>query len=226
MNETQATVHQNQYKSVSFENPDFGHWTVVGAVAIKEGNGRWKVRCRCRCGYVTDVVINTLIRRKSRSCGCIKKGAHPELGKYQGRSKTLEYTQWRQMISRCHNPEHHRYPLYGARGIKVCDRWRENFLAFSGDMGPRPDGHTLDRIDNDGDYAPGNCRWATQKQQMNNTRANRLIEFNGTTRTMKQWAETVGMPYTVLARRIYRGWPVEAAITTPNGNKRRATANA
>jgi hypothetical protein len=119
------------------------------------------------------------------------------------------------MLSRCDLPTTPGYKYYGGRGIKVCDRWRryENFLS---DMGARPPDTSLDRIDNDGNYEPSNCRWATRKQQRRNNRANHAITFNGETLTLAEWAEKAGMPRQRLRTRIVRdGWAIEKAITTP-----------
>jgi hypothetical protein len=108
----------------------------------------------------------------------------------------------------------HAYDLYGGRGIKVCEQWRdfENFLA---DMGEQPSGKSLDRIDNDGDYEPGNCRWATAKQQSRNRGNNRLLAYGGKTRCVTEWAEMTGMGSSVIYGRLSRGWTVKATLTTP-----------
>lgn len=120
------------------------------------------------------------------------------------------------MRQRCENPESTQWPHYGGRGIKVCERWAsfENFLA---DMGEKPtDKRTLDRLDNAKGYEPGNCRWATAKEQMNNQRRNRLITYNGRTQTMAQWSAETGIkPHTILARLSHYGWTVERTLTTP-----------
>jgi hypothetical protein len=141
----------------------------------KSGKPHWK--CRCDCGSVHFVDGRDLRRGHSRSCGCLRAETAPRNNppkhghtRRQGRDRsTPEYLSWKSMIQRCFNPKATGYDRYGACGISVCDRWRlfENFLA---DMGERPAGHSLDRIDNDGDYEPGNVRWATREQQANNKR--------------------------------------------------------
>lgn len=132
-----------------------------------------------------------------------------------GDSQSAEYKIWGGILSRCNNPRHTPYPFYGGRGIRVCDRWLqyENFLA---DMGRRPSPkHSIDRIDNDGDYAPENCRWAVMSEQWRNTRRTRLVSFRGKTQCLKDWATELGINYSTLHTRITRyGWPVQRALTT------------
>jgi hypothetical protein len=118
------------------------------------------------------------------------------------------------MIKRCTNPNFKRYQDYGGRGIKVCDRWMD-FANFYADMGDAPPGMSIDRIDNDGDYTPENCRWATTKQQCNNKRNNRILTLNGVSLTATQWCERIGLSQQTLASRLRAGWPVERALTEP-----------
>jgi hypothetical protein len=127
---------------------------------------------------------------------------------------TTTYVIWCDMRARCQNPRSNRYGRYGARGIRVCERWElfDNFLA---DMGMRPAGLTLDRIDNDGNYSPENCRWASYVEQNNNTPRNRWYEFNGERRTLAQWARHLGINYFALRTRLDKlGWSVERAFQT------------
>jgi hypothetical protein len=126
-----------------------------------------------------------------------------------------EYRVWASMIQRCENPARKSYASYGGRGIRVCPAWRLSFEAFLADVGPRPAGTSLDRIDGDGDYEPGNVRWATPLQQANNARTNLLVTFNGETRTRAEWARHLGIKYFTLRQRLDKGWPVEKAFTTP-----------
>lgn len=117
---------------------------------------------------------------------------------------------------RCRNPNNPRWHQYGGRGIKVCDRW-ESFEAFYEDVGPRPTPeHSLDRIDNDGDYAPENCRWATRDEQNTNKRCNVRVPYNGAHLTIAELSKEVGVPYALLHKRIWRGWSVERAVSEPN----------
>lgn len=119
------------------------------------------------------------------------------------------------MKAACNNPNHHNYANYGGRGITMCERWKsfENFLA---DMGERPSRqHTIDRIDNNGNYEPGNCRWATPRQQLTNKRNNVRLTFNGETMTLMEWSERYNLLFETLRGRLKRGWSVEDALTRP-----------
>lgn len=146
------------------------------------------------------------------------RGYSSRFAKTHGMSRTPEYNVWLGMLTRCCNPDNENYQWYGARGIQVCERWLE-FTAFYADMGPRPAGTTLDRIDNDGNYEPTNCRWATRTQQHNNRQVNRHIEFNGERLTVKQWADKLEIPYSRLEARIRRGWSIEDALLRPRTAK-------
>ena len=128
-------------------------------------------------------------------------------------------TAWQQMIARCSAPENHRYGSYGARGIRVCDRW-SCFRLFAEDVGNRPDGMTLNRIDNDGDYSPENCEWATYETQAQNRRDNSNLTFNGQTLCITEWARRLGVSREALRNRIQRGWSVEDAICRPFRGKK------
>ena len=127
---------------------------------------------------------------------------------------------YRAMVRRCHDPSFKHFKNYGGRGIAVCARWRESFAAFVSDVGPRPSpAHTLDRKDNDGNYEPGNVRWATKSQQARNTRFNRLLTARGKTQTLEEWAIETGLPKSTLFNRIRRGWPDDKVVGTPAQHK-------
>jgi hypothetical protein len=127
-----------------------------------------------------------------------------------------EYAVWSGMRARCTNPAGPNYAKYGGRGISVCTRWMEDFVHFLGDMGraPTPQ-HSIERIDNDGNYEPDNCRWATAKEQANNRRSSRYLTFNGETATLSQWADRIGLSIGTLHARLTAGWPLERALTEP-----------
>lgn len=135
---------------------------------------------------------------------------------HRGR-RTTEYRTWEAMIARCENPKNSRYPIYGGRGITVCDEWRCDFSRFLADLGPKPSPqHSLDRIDNSLGYYPGNCRWATRLEQANNHRDNRRIEYKGETLTLAQWAKRLNLPYHTLKNRTGRlGWSPDRAFNEP-----------
>jgi hypothetical protein len=135
-------------------------------------------------------------------------------------SKQPEYAIWITMRQRCTNHNCKDYPYYGGRGIRVCHRWNFSFKDFIDDMGIRPSKHfQLDRIDNNGDYEPENCRWTSRIEQMNNTRSNRIIINNGIVRTIAQWAKSIGINESSLRDRIDAGWPINLAVTLPKSNR-------
>lgn len=136
--------------------------------------------------------------------------------KRHGGSRTQLYKVWASIKDRCTNPKNPQYKDYGGRGITMCPGWLEDFGKFSSYMGPRPDGMTVDRIDNNGPYAPENCRWATRLEQQQNMRTNHNLTFNGKTLSIAGWAREIGMsPNTLYARILTKGWPIEKALTTP-----------
>lgn len=140
---------------------------------------RWYWKCRCSCGAIVDVVVGNLRSGNTKSCGCKKAERIAKARSVHGHNKrgasSREYNSWASMKARCENPTNHKYRIYGARGISICDRWKESFVAFLEDMGQRPPGTSLDRIDVDGNYEPGNCRWADPKTQTSNRRAPRHV---------------------------------------------------
>lgn len=131
------------------------------------------------------------------------------------------------MLDRCYRETHTDYHSYGGRGITVCDRWLESFVSFLEDMGERTSrSMTIERIDTNGNYEPGNCRWATMREQCRNARRNRILEFNGERLTMVEWSERIGINYGTLIQRIHvRGWPVDKALTAPVQSKYAGTSN-
>lgn len=197
----------------------FDYLTAMGDLGLINKHRRWL--CVCRCGKNVTATASNLRHGHVRSCGCrvhdtwnAKPGCHGE-SKKKG-SGSL-YVTWQSMMSRCYNPNASGYALYGGRGISVCERWRGKggFINFRADMGRRPPGTTLDRVDTNGNYEPGNCRWGTAKEQGRNKRTNRLIAFNGRTQTLVEWSEECGISTAVIRYRLKRGWGIEQALTTP-----------
>lgn len=134
--------------------------------------------------------------------------------------KAKAYRTFKSMHLRCYSEKDHRYHYYGGRGITVCDRWLNSFENFYEDMGDPPTPkHSIDRIDNDGNYCPENCRWATIEEQANNKRNNHILTYNGITQTISQWSKYTGIDKKLIASRIYNNWSVEQALTLPVGSK-------
>lgn len=167
--------------------------------------------CVCDCGEEVNVIGTSLRSGLTQSCGCLKL---EKITKH-GESKTRLYSHWECMISRASNPNNARSHRYLERGIVVCEEWKEykNFSKWAKENGYSDD-LSLDRIDNDGDYKPSNCRWVDSKTQGNNRSTNNNITFNGKTQTLTQWAEEVGINKSTLSKRIHRGWEIERALTT------------
>lgn len=175
--------------------------------------------CKCDCGTKKDVNGQHLRSGRVVSCGCYGQG----VARTHGKSRTRTYRCWNGMLERCKVSASHITRNHGNRGIRVCSRWRkfENFFA---DMGECPSGHTLDRINNNGNYEPGNCRWATPLEQMQNTRTNHNITLQGRTLSMSAWARERGLLLGTLIGRLQRGWPVEMALLVPATKSNRSRA--
>lgn len=167
----------------------FGRLTVVSEYDIKNSGRRWL--CKCDCGIEKPVLAYSLINGLTKSCGCYCVDKATEDSTTHGMFGTKEYGAWQSMKNRCHNPASQDAYLYSEKGVIVCDRWRYSFENFFADMGfaPSPK-HSVDRYPNRrGNYEPGNVRWATQKEQSNNTERNVFIDYKGETLTRAQWSE-------------------------------------
>ena len=150
------------------------------------------------------------------SCGC---GSTRRKWKSSATSPNT-YRSWEHMLDRCYNEKHPHYKHYGGRGITVCDRWRESFDAFLEDMSERPDGLTLDRIDNERGYEPGNCQWSTYKEQNRNKTNGTALTHKGETLSVTEWSERIDIPRWTIFSRLQMGWTVERALTTPVRKRR------
>jgi hypothetical protein len=198
----------------------FSRWTVVGfaGTPVTRGGKRcamWSVRCDC--GGEKVVRGSALTGGFSGSCGCLQReaaGARQRMhGHTNGRVRTTEFVIWSGIIQRCEDTGSPAYASYGGRDITICKRWRESFDAFLADVGPRPPGLTLDRHpDKNGNYEPGNVRWATVTEQQNNTRSNRLLEWQGETLNVTQWAQRLSVGRSLIFGRLRAGWPIAQAL--------------
>lgn len=201
-------------KYIDLTGQRIGRLVVIGRIVLPTKTDRAMWRCRCDCGAVLVRSGGNLRRGTVASCGCYKREVAASFSGTHGQSKSLTYESWTQMRQRCLNPNHHAWASYGGRGITICAAWG-SFEQFLTDMGERPVGTTLDRIDSNRGYEPGNCRWASNKEQQRNKRNNHLIEYEGERLPISVWAERTGIRAGRLWWRISHGWSVAAAFTTP-----------
>lgn len=180
--------------------------------------------CQCDCGNKANVALQSLRSGTTRSCGCLYKQDIGRRSTTHGMSKTKVYKTWLHIKKRCYNPLAHDYQYYGERGISVCSQWHDSFECFRDYVSELPNfgikGYSLDRIDNNGNYEPGNIRWATRKQQSRNRRITRMLTHKGKTQSVGAWAEEMGIPLYLIKNRIYKyGWSIERALTSPKQNR-------
>ena len=198
--------------------------TVIGIAERKPTDKKWYLLCKCDCGNTIRVTPYQLKANQIKSCGCLR---HISPSYVDGKSNHPLYGTWLQMIRRCENPKSTHYDRYGGRGIKVCEEWHDfwKFVEWSDSVGGKPDGYTLDRINNDGNYEPSNCRWADRETQSSNKSNNLFVSYKGKTLTLKQWSVLTGINHQTLINRYRRGWDAKRIIETPvahnNGNKTR-----
>lgn len=200
-------------KLIDLTGQKFGRLTVIERTVSTNKNVKWL----CECGNEVSVFGIDLKSGKTQSCGCIHSEQLAERNYKHGLSDTRQMRIWRGIKDRCYNIKNEAYPDYGGRGIIVCNEWLNDFQTFYdwAMQNGYADNLTIDRIDVNGNYEPCNCRWATRKEQNNNTRSNRYITFNGETHTMAEWAKIKSISYGALRQRLYRGWNIEKALNTP-----------
>lgn len=186
----------------------FGRLTVVGPVLPGSRADRVtrRVPCECTCGGRKVVAVRSLEQGLTKSCGCISREAAISRNLSHGLCGLPEYAVWSAMRARCNNPRNKAFCNYGARGIRVDPRW-DDFGLFISDMGRRPEGLTLERLDNDGDYTPGNCIWATRDEQARNRRVSVAVEVRGVLKTVSDLSRETGTPASTIYWRISRGLP-------------------
>lgn len=181
------------------------------------GDGRWRYcwNCQCDCGNTVSIISGSLKSGATKSCGCLRKQAIGIRSSTHRMTKSPEFSAWSAMWNRCTKPNTSNYKNYGGRGITVCERWRK-FEHFFEDMGARPaTANSIERCDNNGDYEPNNCRWATWKEQGRNRRTNHLVVFENKTLCIKEWSDLVGISPRAIYGRLKVGWSIEDALTKP-----------
>ncbi len=168
--------------------------------------------CLCSCGKKYCTTTSSLRSGRCKSCGCLQREHAGNVFRTHGLSQTKMYKAWHGMIQRCTNPNSLDYPNYGGRGITVCPEWYD-YLTFYNDMGDRPNGMTLDRIDVNGNYEPNNCRWITNLAQQNNRRDNVLISYLNEVKTISEWSRYFNIPVTNIRNRLNRGWSLDEVFS-------------
>lgn len=203
-------------KRIDLSQCRFGRLVALKVVSLDE-RGRATWLCKCDCGTKIECPSGQLRKGNTKSCGCLRvdvtrnRSTTHGYAAHDGRRKP-EYTAWANIIARCTNPKHGKYAYYGGRGIKIAEQWLNSFEVFLADIGKRPSAkHSIDRINVNGNYEPGNVRWATKQQQMRNRRDNRFITFGGRTQALKDWAGEIGIEESTLRYRLSR-WPLERAL--------------
>lgn len=196
----------SEMKRADISGERFGRLTAVRLVGLKPT--AWL--CVCECGTEKTVLLSNLRAGKQLSCGCYRAQRSTKHGKHGAPI----YRVWNAMTQRCGNPNDRHYADYGGRGIAVCAEWLE-FSKFYEYVGDQPPNMTLDRIDNDRGYEPGNVRWVTRKVQSRNTRVTTMLAFGGRTQSLDDWADELGVSRERIRGRLRRGWDVAAALTSP-----------
>lgn len=215
------TLHKNA-KDITGQT--FGRLVVLGPIS-RASNRAIIWLCRCACGTTRSIVSRSLLHSATLSCGCLKRDNASELNKTHGLSGNPLYGRLDAMIQRCYNPKHREYRNYGARGITVCDEWKQNPQAFFDHVSQLPNfgqpSYTIDRIDNSLGYTPGNVRWASPTEQNINRRVTRFYTFNGQSMPLTEWAKTIGVSERSLRFRLRSGWSIERTLSQPINTKRK-----
>lgn len=184
-------------------------------------SGHQICRCLCKCGNTVVVTASHLRSGDTQSCGCLRKQRARETHSTHGMTNTPEHGIWNGIKARCLNTNQPAYRNYGGRHapelpITICDEWRADFMAFYNHVGPRPSPrHTIERIDNNKGYEPGNVIWDTRTAQARNRRSNRMLTFNSETHCIAEWAEITPLTAVAISARLARNWSVERALSTP-----------
>lgn len=187
----------------------FGKLRVIEKLPPSDKDTHISWKCLCECGNYSNVSGTKLVNGITRSCGCLRRIANIT----HGMRNTPEYGIWLGIKNRCYNEKTDRYKDYGGRGITVCDEWKDDFITFYNDMGPRPTAeHSIDRKDNNKGYSKENCRWATGIEQANNTSSNAYYEYDGKMQSLATWCRELQLDYNRVRQRIHNGMLFEVAI--------------
>ena len=203
-------------KNIDLMGQRFNNLLVIKEVdRNKYGTRQWL--CRCDCGNYIIETSNHITTGHTKSCGCYKIKFAKQIFTKHGKKHTRLYNIWCGIKQRCYDVNSNNYKRYGARGIVVCDEWKNDFMSFYNwamNNGYQDD-LSIDRMDNNGNYEPCNCRWATIETQSNNKRSNHVVIYNGISKTVGQWSTDLNINYGTLLSRLLRGWSVERAFTQP-----------
>jgi hypothetical protein len=207
-------------KFIELVGKRFGRLVVIKRNPGPKIGSKWM--CLCDCGKTKVIIGSNLRAGYTQSCGCLHREKSVEANIKHGGQYMPEYKVWCGIRNRCFNPRAPRYPYYGGRGIKVSEKW-SSFNQFITDMGPRPHGrYSIERVDGNKDYEPGNCIWATQKTQMRNTKRTIRVTVNGQEKPLITWCEEFGQGYELAKERIKRlKWEPLRALTTPTYHKKK-----
>lgn len=199
----------------------FGRLTVISRSEPHISKGGFVIvqwNCQCECGKICTVKSQSLTTGKTKSCGCLARELTSKRSRTHNKTHSRLFNIWSNMKGRCYNKNNQKYYRYGARNITICDEWKDNFETFyewSMNNGYADD-LSIDRINNDGNYEPSNCKWATNIEQANNKSINHFIEYNGESHTLAEWARIKGLSYKSLSLRINtHHWDIERALTQP-----------
>jgi hypothetical protein len=215
-------------KTIDISNNRYGKLVAIERSKNISGKTAWK--CKCDCGNITYVSTSNLTCNRIKSCGCLKLEKLLERSTTHNQRHTHLYDVWKSIRQRCNNPKNRGYHNYGGRGITICEEWDKSFETFykwSYANGYSTENQkdeklklTIDRIDNNGNYEPSNCRWVDRKTQASNTRIAKFFTINGETKCFSEWCRIFGIHRATFDRRIKNGWSIEKAITTPIKKKK------
>lgn len=227
-------MKRNYQKSQDLTGKKFGYWTVIKLGYIKQlyWNGKKNGKeyywlCRCECGTEKEVLASSLLKGASKSCGCYSfsdevKAKRAEMNKTHGHSGTRLYKLWTNIKTRCYNSKRKGFYLYGGRGIKMCEEWKQDFMVFREwalthgyDKNAERGECTIDRIDVNGDYSPNNCRFINMQEQTNNRRKTTFITYKGETKPMADWCRQYGLRVNTAHKRIKMGWDLDKVFNEP-----------